>query len=261
MRIWTLRIATFVLAGFVGCGNESTPANPGPSGPEGGSSVTPDGPGDTEGGAPTGEDPADPITVNTAGNAPDTTTGGDPPEEPAPAMAALAIELDQQFEFFFAGRFDRDWAHRGEVWFKGKDELWYFILPNGDLYRWDPDDGQDLDKSTFVASLEPVFNVDPSLLYLAHEQQMAFELDEQLGLFSSGNLFVNWAGHGEKWVAGEGDLWYFIMDDGKLYRWERAGDDPTRDISPNTFIGQLSSEFHADPSRLFLAANIANGSS
>ena len=42
----------------------------------------------------------------------------------------------------------QDWAGKNEKWLKGDDEVWYYITPDGDLYRW-TDDG---------AVFAPIFN-------------------------------------------------------------------------------------------------------
>ena len=45
-------------------------------------------------------------------------------------------------------------------------------------------------------------------------------LDQTLGLaFVGGNEYLNWGGQNEKWLTGPGGSWYYIISDGKVYRW------------------------------------------
>ena len=54
---------------------------------------------------------------------------------------------------------------------------------------------------------------------LALDRQRAGELADQLGLSTTGDYFENWGQRGEKWLAGDHDLWYFVTPEGQLYRW------------------------------------------
>ncbi len=47
----------------------------------------------------------------------------------------------------------------------------------------------------------------------------ARQLADRLGLFDTGNYRFNWGRRHEKWLLGDGDTWYFITPDGKLYQW------------------------------------------
>ena len=73
--------------------------------------------------------------------------------------------------------------------------------------------------------------------------QLAYELDQQLGLTSSGDYHENWLGMGEKYVTGEDGAWYYLLGDGRLYR---LGDN----ASAGAFVAQLDASFHADPTLL-----------
>jgi Ca2+-binding RTX toxin-like protein len=48
---------------------------------------------------------------------------------------------------------------------------------------------------------------------------LAFTLDRDLGLCSTGDENLNWGGLDEKWLAGN-DGWYFITPDGALTKWD-----------------------------------------
>lgn len=59
---------------------------------------------------------------------------------------------------YYAGDWHEDWGHRGEKWLKGlrlkhegsNEECWYYITPDGDLYRWG---GVDSPVATLVREL------------------------------------------------------------------------------------------------------------
>jgi N-acetylneuraminic acid mutarotase len=77
-------------------------------------------------------------------------------------------------------------------------------------------------------------------------ESLAYVLKQQLGLYTDGNLRENWGGRGEKWLLGNGALWYFITPGGNLYRW-----DGTEGSATGTFVGTPGSSCHADPSLLY----------
>ena len=75
--------------------------------------------------------------------------------------------------------------------------------------------------------------------------RLAYDLDQRLDLDTTGNLFEDWGGRGEKWLLGGGADWYFITPDGALVEW-----DGVSGASGET-VAQLSSAYHADPSLLY----------
>jgi len=83
----------------------------------------------------------------------------------------------------------------------------------------------------------------------------AYELDQQLGLRSTGNYYQNWAKLGEKWMTSTSGQWYFITADGSLYRWNGSH----ANAAASTLIAKLDASFHADPSKLHDAPSV-NGS-
>ena len=54
--------------------------------------------------------------------------------------------LGNRFSFYFTGDFHEDWSGQNEKWIRGKGGRWYYIVPNGDIYRWDASE-------TMVASI------------------------------------------------------------------------------------------------------------
>ncbi len=54
--------------------------------------------------------------------------------------------------------------------------------------------------------------------------QTAYNLDQQLGLhtYANGSYYTNGRGAGEKYLLGNGNLLYFLLPNGALYRWGAA---------------------------------------
>jgi subtilisin family serine protease len=80
----------------------------------------------------------------------------------------------------------------------------------------------------------------------------AYELDQQLGLRSTGDYYVNWAKLGEKWLATASGQWYFLTADGGLYRWNGS----QFNAAASTLVATLDASFHADPSKLHDAPSV-----
>ena len=74
---------------------------------------------------------------------------------------------------------------------------------------------------------------------------LAFQLDQELGLRTTGRLFENWGGLGEKWLFGD-DGWYFITPVGDLFEWDGS----PRTALTGRFIASLDSRFYDTPSLL-----------
>ncbi|MEZ6131657.1 MAG: SdrD B-like domain-containing protein [Planctomycetaceae bacterium] len=56
---------------------------------------------------------------------------------------------------------------------------------------------------------------------------LAYHTQQYHQLATSGNLFENWGGRGERWLFGRGG-WYFLTPDGRLWQWDdRSGTDGT----------------------------------
>jgi hypothetical protein len=83
----------------------------------------------------------------------------------------------------------------------------------------------------------------------------AFALDQALGLFTTGNLWTNYGGQGEKWLraASNGNQWYYILPTGKVYRWDNNSGTALGRPLNGTLVATLDSGFNADPSLLYNA--------
>ncbi|MEO8497135.1 MAG: S8 family serine peptidase, partial [Planctomycetota bacterium] len=81
----------------------------------------------------------------------------------------------------------------------------------------------------------------------------AYDLDQQLGLGSTGNYYLNWAKLGEKWMTSAGGQWYFITPDGSLYRWNGS----QANAAASTLVGKLDASFYATPTKLHDAPSVS----
>jgi hypothetical protein len=175
------------------------------------------------------------------------------------AMACDAYGLDQQHELGKAGSYSLNWGGLGEKWLTSRSGNWFYILPNGDLYRWNsnttPPTGEQ------VATLNSAFHTDPTLLHDAQEieagcddgqeqeeptvvAQRAFDLDSEYGFSFNRSYATNWGGLGEKWITDRDSNWYYITPEGVVHRWNQ--DRPVG----GAVIGSLSSAYHVTPSLL-----------
>ncbi len=78
--------------------------------------------------------------------------------------------------------------------------------------------------------------------------QRAHEFASGKGLVEAWRGFgYNHRGHNEKYFADSSDNWYFLLPNGELHRWPSG-------FTSSTRITTLSSEYWADPYRLFNAA-------
>jgi subtilisin family serine protease len=75
---------------------------------------------------------------------------------------------------------------------------------------------------------------------------LAYQLDQQHGLYTGGNLYLNQRGANEKYLQGTGGAWYFLLPDGKFYKWNST-------INDGTLLATLSPALYADPSLLYNA--------
>jgi V8-like Glu-specific endopeptidase len=172
-----------------------------------------------------------------------------------------AYALDQEYGFRFTGSYAENWGGHGEKWFQNSNGRWFFITPDGNLYRWTrnthPAEG------TLVDTLSEAYHADPMLLIEAFEPAAdecdgddgtdlsaeAASLDAQFGFTSDGSYNQDWGGLNEKWFSNVSNNWFYILPNGEIYRWQMG----TRPLE-GTLVGQLDSTFHENPALLHDAA-------
>jgi hypothetical protein len=81
----------------------------------------------------------------------------------------------------------------------------------------------------------------------AAADSLEWYLRDSLGLKAGNSYSENWGGRGEKWIRGNGGVWYYITPSGGLYRWDqRAVKLPSQKVT-GTLIATLSPAVHANP--------------
>ncbi len=83
---------------------------------------------------------------------------------PAALPSTLAL-LDEVYGFKFANERWENWGNRGENWFKDRNDSWYFILPNGEVYAWD---GMPRATGEFLVNVGTTVHANPELLWNAY---------------------------------------------------------------------------------------------
>jgi hypothetical protein len=255
---------------------------------------------------------------------------GDPLTFSAQALNQ-AYFVDQRLGLYFAGSYSQNYLGLNEKWMLSTGGNWYYIVPDGRLYRWggadplvatldstcwtDPARLHDaapvavpvtltingnqltltphagftsgfgvvvtvsdgsltstksflVSQSVVVANNPPVLQAiadqsvgsypgtltltlsasDPdgnSLTFSAEAVNQAYLLDQQLGLYFSGSYSQSYLGLNEKWLLSTGGNWYYIVPDGRLYRWGGS----------NPLVATLDSTYWTDPTLLYNAAS------
>lgn len=156
-----------------------------------------------------------------------------------------AASLDRSYALLPTDSYAEDWGGWGEKWIRSENEVWFFITPTGDLYRWNG--ALDLAESARVATLDPSFHANPTRLHdasgrgsLIHD--LAGVVDAQFGLQPHANDYKNWGGWNEIWVKGEQD-WFFITPSGGFYKWHG-----NQNLAGSALVAVFDESFHEDPS-------------
>jgi hypothetical protein len=80
------------------------------------------------------------------------------------SAVSQAYQLKQQYGFSFGGNDYFNYGGKQDKWFQGAGGAWFFILPSGQLYKWDGSAGAN---GTVIATMDVSYYADPSLLYNA----------------------------------------------------------------------------------------------
>jgi hypothetical protein len=86
-----------------------------------------------------------------------------------PKLLIDATELNSNYEHQFrVGSNDWfNWGGQQEKWLKGEDNRWFFILPTGDIYRWD---GSRTASGTLVTHVDSSYYNNPGRFYYAIDE-------------------------------------------------------------------------------------------
>lgn len=82
-------------------------------------------------------------------------------------LPALAYQLDQQFSFNFLGSYYTNSRGANEKWVIGKNNIWYAIMPNGEVRRWTGTMPDTLTAANLIATLDVSYYNDPTKLWNA----------------------------------------------------------------------------------------------
>jgi glucose/arabinose dehydrogenase len=104
-------------------------------------------------------------------------------------------------------------------------------------------------QQTFTVNLSATDADGDPIAYTAQAESLAYALNQQLQLYTPGDLFFNYGGRNEKWLKGAGSGWYFILPSGELYHWDGSDQQAT-----GTFVANPGSSCYDDPSLLYNAA-------
>jgi len=77
---------------------------------------------------------------------------------------ASAIDLDQRYGFKSDGKLSTNAGGKMEKWFRDSNNAWHFILPTGEIRRWDGKAGAN---GELVAQLDTSYYMNPISLYRA----------------------------------------------------------------------------------------------
>jgi hypothetical protein len=165
----------------------------------------------------------------------------------------LGFVLKQSLGLRVQGSLATNYGGQHEIWLQSTLNNWYFLKPDGTLYKWDGT--LKAATGTQVAALDPVFYYHPDLLTNPSVGDIAYALDQRLNLTNTGNLFLNYGGGNEKWLLGN-DGWYFVKPNGQLYKW-----DGTSHMATGTLMATLDVDYYTNIQRLYNAqpAQVAVG--
>ncbi|WP_153556643.1 CAP domain-containing protein [Roseimaritima sediminicola] len=131
-----------------------------------------------------------------------------------------AIELDSTYSLSISPAGDY-FNHSGlqEKWVRAANGTWYTIRPSGDFHKWNGGS-----RFTWLGRVET--SAYDNLYKLASASLLTEEiaaLDESRNLNLPNNIWLNWGGLNEKWIASGSNTNHYITPDGKLYHWHGGG--------------------------------------
>jgi hypothetical protein len=141
------------------------------------------------------------------------------------------------------GLFENFRGHNEKYLYSARDHQWYFILPNGEFYRWQGS----LEGSQLLAELSSDVWQSPEMLHDAQPNfQYRHSLGKELALGVHKNgLFENFRGHNEKYLYSARDhQWYFILPNGEFYKWQGS-------IEDSRLLASFDASYWSNPEMLY----------
>ncbi|HBN79277.1 MAG TPA: hypothetical protein DD473_26360 [Planctomycetaceae bacterium] len=71
----------------------------------------------------------------------------------------------------------------------------------------------------------------------------AYQLDQQYGFWSTGDYYQNYHGMQEKWIGGQNNHWYYLLENGDLYFWSGS-------FESSVLIETLDTSYYENPDLL-----------
>ncbi|HBN79276.1 MAG TPA: hypothetical protein DD473_26355, partial [Planctomycetaceae bacterium] len=68
-------------------------------------------------------------------------------------------------------------------------------------------------------------------------------IDQQYNFHSTGNYHQNYHGQNERWIQGDGYDWFYLLNNGELFRWQDS-------FANSELIASLTADVYDDPQRL-----------
>ncbi len=159
----------------------------------------------------------------------------------------LGYVLQQTLGLRLQGALFTNYGGQNEEWLQSRLNQWYFIKPNGQLFLWNGTPNQAT--GTMLASLDPIYYYHPNLLYAPPVGDLAFAIDQQLQLSTTGAFAQNSGGQNEKWLVGN-DGRYFILPTGQFMKW-----DGTPNSASGTLLATLDPDYYTHLARLTSASS------
>jgi len=170
---------------------------------------------------------------------------------PADAMAQKAYNLCRSLHL--GAGYSFDWGGAREKWmWSNTARVWYFITPDGKLYKWLDSRSQEefISSSELASKFDRSYYDDPSKLYNAFPLALrASDLDEKLCLEFRDSYNEDWGGVKERWMwSRSNNTWFFVTPDGRLYEWTRPDAGPDF-LSGSIAVATRTSNDSVDPTR------------
>lgn len=103
------------------------------------------------------------------------------------ALAQKAYDLNQQLKLSqYGGSYSTNLLGAGEKYLRCGDGTWYFLLPNGGLYRW----AGTIARSTLVATFNAAYYANPALLWNVQPASATPVSSSDVSVSFSGNTLV-----------------------------------------------------------------------
>jgi V8-like Glu-specific endopeptidase len=78
-------------------------------------------------------------------------------------LATTAATMDSEYQFTSTGNYSHNWGGQDEKWITNVSNNWFYILPNGDIYRWQV--GTQPLQGTLIGQLDSSYWANPALLH------------------------------------------------------------------------------------------------